>query len=422
MAKGMGFWRVQRIVPWPIPIIPLVETHMGYPYPCTSLGPERWPENTTVNLAEELPSLRALIRTQRACAIAAGINPEAIDIMEEGGLLAWSYPLGLHRQPIWTHLFLCQYSPQSPSNQPSTMYVQCPCQPTQQLTPEPHVFITSTCYSQPLWFLSGRFTVPAAVPICMRLSCQLAISMLSTPNRSFLAGTSSSPDLGLPGSQSKPRSGSSSTSPLVHWGLLAIPGDATEISTTPANSPNVSIIVLQGQLPVSLHRRFFVILHWWWVCWYGRWPCVPSNMLNLFCSGSQHWQTTAPRPTCLDTDHQMYDDIGSVHVAVRRAQKTKTMTRMSAMWPRRHSEQMEHLMDLVVPIVVLYEIVLCRLSCLHNKYRVGTRTGWRNFEKDNIGGKDNGQEVLRLAVGNRQLQGRPSCHQSKDTWFWIQAR
>ena len=114
------------------------------------MGPERWPENTTVNLAEELPLLRALICAQCVCAIAAGTNPEAIDIMEEGGLLAWSYPLGLHHQPIWTHLFICQYSLQSPSNQPSTMYVQCPCQPIQQLTSEAHVFITSTCYSQPL--------------------------------------------------------------------------------------------------------------------------------------------------------------------------------------------------------------------------------------------------------------------------------
>ena len=51
---------------------------------------ERWPESTTVNLAEELPSLKALIRAQRARAIAAGIDPDAIDIMEEGGLLAQS--------------------------------------------------------------------------------------------------------------------------------------------------------------------------------------------------------------------------------------------------------------------------------------------------------------------------------------------
>jgi len=47
---------------------------------------ERWPENTSVNLAEELPSLKALIRAQRERAIAAGIDPDAIDIMGEGGL------------------------------------------------------------------------------------------------------------------------------------------------------------------------------------------------------------------------------------------------------------------------------------------------------------------------------------------------
>ncbi|KAH9077906.1 cyclin-like protein [Lactarius deliciosus] len=51
---------------------------------------ERWPENTQVNLAEELPSLKALIRAQRERAIAAGIDPDAIDMMEEGGLQAQS--------------------------------------------------------------------------------------------------------------------------------------------------------------------------------------------------------------------------------------------------------------------------------------------------------------------------------------------
>ncbi|KAH9974140.1 cyclin-like protein [Lactifluus volemus] len=51
---------------------------------------ERWPENTQVNLAEELPSLKALIRAQRERAIAAGIDPDAINIMEEGGLQAQS--------------------------------------------------------------------------------------------------------------------------------------------------------------------------------------------------------------------------------------------------------------------------------------------------------------------------------------------
>lgn len=77
-------------------------------------------------------------------------------------------------------------------------------------------------------------------------------------HRPFLAGTSSSPDLGSPGSQSKPGSTSSSPGPLVHRSLLAIPSDATEVPTTPANSPNVSIKVLQGQLPVSVRGRFFV--------------------------------------------------------------------------------------------------------------------------------------------------------------------
>ncbi|KAI0264671.1 cyclin-like protein [Gloeopeniophorella convolvens] len=43
---------------------------------------ERWPENTQVNLAEELPSLKALIRAQRERAIAAGIDPDAIDMIE----------------------------------------------------------------------------------------------------------------------------------------------------------------------------------------------------------------------------------------------------------------------------------------------------------------------------------------------------
>ena len=47
---------------------------------------ERWPENTQVNLAEELPSLKALICAQRERAITAGIDPDAIDIIEEGRL------------------------------------------------------------------------------------------------------------------------------------------------------------------------------------------------------------------------------------------------------------------------------------------------------------------------------------------------
>jgi hypothetical protein len=54
---------------------------------------ERWPENAQVNLAEELPSLKALIRTAREHAIAASIDPDAIDMMEEGGLQGQSQPL-----------------------------------------------------------------------------------------------------------------------------------------------------------------------------------------------------------------------------------------------------------------------------------------------------------------------------------------
>ena len=47
---------------------------------------EQWPENTQVNLAEELTPLKALIRAQCERAIAAGIDPDAIDIIEEDGL------------------------------------------------------------------------------------------------------------------------------------------------------------------------------------------------------------------------------------------------------------------------------------------------------------------------------------------------
>ena len=47
---------------------------------------KRWPENTQVNLAEELTSLKALVRAQCERAIAAGIDPDAIDIIEEDGL------------------------------------------------------------------------------------------------------------------------------------------------------------------------------------------------------------------------------------------------------------------------------------------------------------------------------------------------
>ena len=74
------------------------------------------------------------------------------------------------------------------------------------------------------------------------------------PRRPFLAITSSSPDLGSPGSQSKGGSTSSSPSPLTR---RAIPGDGADIPTTPANSPNVSTKVLQGRLPTPVRGKFF---------------------------------------------------------------------------------------------------------------------------------------------------------------------
>jgi len=39
---------------------------------------QRWEESTQVRLADELPSLKALIRASRERAIAAGIDPDAL--------------------------------------------------------------------------------------------------------------------------------------------------------------------------------------------------------------------------------------------------------------------------------------------------------------------------------------------------------
>ena len=89
---------------------------------------ERWPENTQVNLAEEIPSLKALIRAQREHAIAAGIDPDAIGIMEgpRRADCGTSHSFfASNCQSISTHLFICQYNPQSSSDQPSSMNVQC---------------------------------------------------------------------------------------------------------------------------------------------------------------------------------------------------------------------------------------------------------------------------------------------------------
>jgi inositol-hexakisphosphate kinase len=72
--------------------------------------------------------------------------------------------------------------------------------------------------------------------------------------RSFLASTSSSPDPGSPGLQSKAGSTSSSPSPLTRQGIT-LPGEGADIPTTPANSPNVSTKVLQGGLPSPVRGR-----------------------------------------------------------------------------------------------------------------------------------------------------------------------
>jgi len=98
---------------------------------------------------------KSFLRSRRSSALSARARlPQASTQMR---LILWrkadcrfshSLSVSTHRQSISTHLFICQYSPQSPSDQPSSMNVQCPSRPTRQLTPELHVFITSTCSSQ----------------------------------------------------------------------------------------------------------------------------------------------------------------------------------------------------------------------------------------------------------------------------------
>jgi hypothetical protein len=51
------------------------------PWQVRTCALEHWPESTQVNLAEELPSLKALIRAQRERVIAADIDPDVIDII-----------------------------------------------------------------------------------------------------------------------------------------------------------------------------------------------------------------------------------------------------------------------------------------------------------------------------------------------------
>jgi inositol-hexakisphosphate 5-kinase len=129
--------------------------------------------------------------------------------------------------------------------------------------------------------------------------------------RPFLAITSSSPDLGSPGSQSKAGSTSSSPSPLTRRGL-ALPGDGADIPTTPANSPNVSTKVLQGRLPTPVRGKFFV----------GgenadteddhTRPQIPSNF-----SDPGHTQPTSPHVVQLTPGGGWFDGLGSTTVNTR---------------------------------------------------------------------------------------------------------
>lgn len=131
------------------------------------------------------------------------------------------------------------------------------------------------------------------------------------PRRPFLAITSSSPDLGSPGSQSKAASTSSSPGPLTRRGV-ALPGDGADIPTTPANSPNVSTKVLQGRLPTPVRGKFFV----------GgenadteddhTRPQIPSNYSDL-----GHTQPTSPHAVQPAPGGGWFDGLGSTTVNTR---------------------------------------------------------------------------------------------------------
>ncbi|KAI0269197.1 hypothetical protein BC834DRAFT_820493 [Gloeopeniophorella convolvens] len=116
----------------------------------------------------------------------------------------------------------------------------------------PEVILDRNRHIVPEWMLRGTRSraqshataLPPGVPNAHRL------------RRPFIGGTSSSPDLGSSGVQSKFGSTSSSPSPLARQ-HLALPGEGTDLPTTPANSPNVSARLLQSQLPAPIRERFF---------------------------------------------------------------------------------------------------------------------------------------------------------------------
>ena len=168
----------------------------------------------------------------------------------------------------------------------------------------PEVILDRNRHIIPEWMLRGS---------CSRAHSHAAgqaIGHAQHPRRPFLAITSSSPDVGSPGSQSKAGSNSSSPRPLTRRGL-ALPGEGVDIPTTPANSPNVSTKVLQGRLPTPVRGKFFV----------GgenadteddhTRPQIPSD------HSGPHTQPTSPRAVQPTPGGSWFDGLGSTTVNTR---------------------------------------------------------------------------------------------------------
>ena len=170
----------------------------------------------------------------------------------------------------------------------------------------PEVILDRNRHIIPEWMLRGTrshaHSHTAAQPI--------GVLNAQHPQRPFLAITSSSPDLGSPGSLSKGGSTSSSPSPLTRRGV-ALPGEGVDIPTTPANSPNVSTKVLQGRLPTPVRGKFLVggenadteddHAH----------PQIPSN------HSDPHIQPTSPHVVQPTPGGGWFDGLGSTTVNTR---------------------------------------------------------------------------------------------------------
>jgi hypothetical protein len=153
---------------------------------------ERWPENTQVNLAEELPLLKALIRAQRERATAAGIDPDAIGIMEEPRRVDCRTSHSLFAsncQSISTHLFICQYNPQSSSDQPSSMNVQCTLANNNALPKcmfhDLYMFLAISSMFTTVAFIPYHRLLPTEVPPALQLYVHRALLLLASLCRPF---------------------------------------------------------------------------------------------------------------------------------------------------------------------------------------------------------------------------------------------